>query len=232
MTDSQDRIHELLRLRGKAPVFRDRSEAGAALADLLREQRGSADALLLAIPAGGVPVASAVADALDLPLDLCVVSKITLPWNTEAGYGAVAFDGSYELNRDLLARLPLTEKEVDAGLERTRERVARRVRKLRGERPLPELAGRTAILIDDGLASGFTLRVAAAAMERLGARVEVAVPTAHHEAARRLASAVGALYCPNLRSGSRFAVADAYEAWREVPEEEALDLLRRRGLAP
>ena len=218
-------VIELPELRNRVHVFRDRTEAGEVLARMLEGYRGS-EALVLAVPAGGVPVAAAIARELGLALDVAVVSKITLPWNTEAGYGAVAFDGTVRLNESLLPELGLSEEEVAEGIERTKQKVERRVKALRGERPVPDLTHRTAILVDDGLASGFTMRVAVEALRNAGAReVVVAVPTAHAEAVRRLAGAVEVLYCPNIRGGGRFAVAEAYERWSDVEEEEVERIL-------
>jgi putative phosphoribosyl transferase len=105
-----DHIIELPEWRARVQVFGDRADAGAVLAGMLESLAGS-DALLLAIPAGGVPVAAAIAKQLKLALDVAVVSKITLPWNTEAGYGAVGFDGTVRLNAELLSHLGLTDRK-------------------------------------------------------------------------------------------------------------------------
>ena len=219
------RLYFLPELRGRTRVFRDRTHAGAVLAGMLGELRGTG-ALVLAVPAGGVPVAAELARRLGLPLDVAVVSKITLPWNTEAGYGAVAFDGTIRINEPLVARAGLSARQVEAGIEETLAKVQRRVRSFRGARPPPDLPGRPAVLVDDGLASGFTMATAVAALRKAGAeRLYVAVPTAHEEAAGRLAPGVDAVYVANLRSGPVFAVADAYERWRDVPEDEARKIL-------
>ncbi|MBI2388083.1 MAG: phosphoribosyltransferase [Deltaproteobacteria bacterium] len=216
-------------LRDRLAVFRDRPHAGAVLARLLSAHGLDERARVLAIPAGGVPVAAALADALGLPLDVVVVSKITLPWNTEVGYGAVAFDGSCLLNDALVRHVGLRSDEAEHGVEVTRAKVARRVRLLRGDEPL-DVIGSTVIVVDDGLASGFTLRAALAALRRAGAaHVIVAVPTGPLDGAQRLAREVDALFVANLRSGSSFAVADAYERWSDVSEDEARELLARRG---
>ena len=226
MPDSASRIVELPEMRNRGRVFRDRAQAGAVLAGMLGEFRGT-DALILAIPAGGVPVAAEIAQRLGLPLALAVVSKITLPWNTESGYGAVAFDGTVRLNQDLIAALGLPEVAVQEGIARTKEKVARRVQQLCGDRPLPELTGRTAILVDDGLASGFTMHTAVDALHRLAAsKVIVAVPTGHANAVTRIAAAVDSLYCPNIRQGLSFAVADAYEQWTDVSETEVAGIMQ------
>lgn len=216
-------IHESKTLRDRAPVFRDRRDAGRALAELLGEGFGGS-ARLLAIPAGGVPVAVAIAEVTALPVSAAIVSKVTLPWNAEAGYGAVAFDGSVHLNRRLIAELGLGEDTVRAGVTATREKVARRIRAFP---ELPVLAGAEVVLVDDGLASGFTLRAAVAAVRGSGAtRIAVAVPTGSERAVVELASQVDDVFCANVRCGARFAVADAYECWRDVSEAEAVALLR------
>ena len=221
-----DNIRDLPQLRERTGIFADRAEAGRVLGELLAAQ-GLAEPLLLAIPAGGVPVAAAIAAEQGWPLRAAVVSKVVLPWNSEAGYGAVAWDGRVLLNRELLPRLGLSEGEIEAGIAATREKVARRVRELGGEGEWPGLSGRAAVLVDDGLASGFTMLAAVAALRQAGAgQVVVAVPTAHLEAAQRLAQEVDLLCCANLRSGLSFAVAAAYRAWSDVTEAEALRLLR------
>jgi predicted phosphoribosyltransferase len=153
-------IYERKSLRGAVGIFRDRRHAGELLSELLKEHLQLEGGLVLAVPAGGVPVAVVVAEKLGLPLDVAVVSKITLPWNTEAGYGAVAFDGGVRLNRGLAARVGLSEDEIRQGISRTRQKVERRGECLRGSRPSPELSGQTLILVDDGLASGFTMLAA------------------------------------------------------------------------
>jgi predicted phosphoribosyltransferase len=191
---------------------------------MLEEYRGS-HALVMGIPAGGIAVAVEIARALRLPLDIAVVSKITLPWNSEAGYGAVAFDGTVMLNEELLSRLNLSNQEIQKGIKETGQKVVRRVTMFRGDRPLPDF-NRPVILVDDGLASGFTLRVAIKALRQAGARnVILAVPTAHSEAVQVILKEVEAIYCPNVRSGPSFAVADAYEQWSDVDEQEAIRLL-------
>jgi predicted phosphoribosyltransferase len=217
---------ELPQLRNQTRVFRDRAHAGEVLANMLENFRGG-DALVLAVPAGGAPLAAALAQKLGLPLDVAVVSKITLPWNTEAGYGAVAFDGTVRLNQELIANLALGDSVVANGISATRAKVAERVKRLRQDAPMPELKQRPVIVVDDGLASGYTLAVAVEALRNQGARrVIAAVPTAHADAAQLVAHEVEALYCANVREGRRFAVADAYQDWSDVPEEVAAELLR------
>jgi putative phosphoribosyl transferase len=222
-----ERVHELEALRDRAPVFRDRAHAGEVLAGMLEAYRGS-NAVVLAVPAGGVPVAAQIASRLGLELDVAVVSKILLPWTTEAGFGAVAFDGSVWLDEVRVADFGLRQDEVrrqtDAALAKVRHRVAR----LRGARVLPALEGRAVIVVDDGVAAGSTLRAALAALRRAGANnIAIAVPTAHADALAALAPLADAVYCANVRGTRRYAVADAYEAWHDVDDAEVDALLAR-----
>lgn len=225
MNPDAGRVIELPELRNRGRVFRDRAHAGEVLAGMLAEYRGS-DARVLGVVAGGMPVAAALARSLGLALDVAVVSKITLPWNPEMGYGAVAYDGTVQLNEDMVARMGLGPAEVEKGVARTRERVRDRLQRFRAGRP-PELTGRIAIVVDDGLASGFTLLTAVAAVRHgQPARLLVAVPTGHGESVRRVAGEADALYCANVRTSLAFAVADAYEHWSDVSEDEVRALLR------
>ncbi len=228
MTDpARPELIEQPDLRDRPRVFSGRPEAGAVLAEMLEEYRGT-DAIVLAVPAGGAPVGAAIAERLDLPLDVAVVSKITPAWNSEVGYGAVAFDGSAVMNEELIEAFRLSPSQVRAGRERTEAKVRRRVAALRGGKPMPDLTGRTAVLTDDGLASGFTMLCALEAVEKLGAAERiVAVPTAHEEAIRRVHRRADRLYCANVRSGPRFAVADAYRNWYDLTEREVAEVLSK-----
>ena len=221
-----EKIVEIPDLRDQVRIFRNRDHAGRLVAGMLGKFKGT-DSLILAIPSGGVPVGVAIAEELNLPLEAAVVSKITLPWNTEAGYGAVAFDGTVRINEDLLPHLRLSEQQIAEGVEKTRQKVERRIRKFLGERTFPDLSRKAAILVDDGLASGFTLLVAVAAVRRLGSReIIVAVPTGSADRVRQVAREVDALYCANIREGWGFAVAEAYRRWFDLEEEEAVRLFK------
>lgn len=220
-------IIDLPELREQTHIFRDRTHAGQVLARMLAADDRQAG-IILAVPAGGVPVGIVMAEKTGLDLDVAVVSKITLPWNTEAGYGAVAFDGTVKLNNDLIRRVNLTAEDVKKGIEKTTAKVARRVKKLRGGQPFPNLVNRSAILVDDGLASGFTMRVAVAALRNAGTgRIVVAVPTGHRHSVEMIARDVEALYCANIRGGLSYAVASAYQNWSDVAEEEVVKILEQ-----
>lgn len=218
-------IIDLPELRQRVHVFRDRAHAGKILAEMLAPH-SDPTSMVMAIPAGGVPVALEAAKRLKLELDLMVVSKITLPWNTEAGYGAVAFDGTVRLNHALTRRLGLTQKEIQQGIQETRDIVQRRVLQLRGSSRFPKLEDRKIFLIDDGLASGFTMIVAVEALRTAGAEtIAVAVPTAHLESLKNIETA-DRIFCANIRSGMSFAVAEAYQHWSDVAEKDVIALLK------
>ena len=208
----------------KAP-FHDRAAAGRKLAHMLERYRGS-PALVLAIPSGGVPVAAEIAAMLGLPLDVVPVSKVLLPWTTESGYGAVAFDGSVWIDNAAHARWNLTREQMDKGIAEARAKVERRNFRLRGTRPLPDAKGRPVILVDDGIAAGSTMRTAIAALRKLKpGEIVVAVPTAHESALEAIAKLADHVCCPNIRGGFSFAVADAYEIWRDLSEDEIAAML-------
>ncbi len=220
-------LHELERLRDRLHVFRDRGHAGEVLAGML-EGHVPAAARILAVPAGGVPVGAALAEALRAPLDVAVVSKVTPSRNSEVGYGAVAFDGSVRVDDRRRRQLSVSKAEAEADVARTVARVRRRVELLRpGGEPLVE-HGETAVLVDDGLASGTTMELAVDAVRKAGAaRVVVAVPTGSGLATGRLATIADDLFCANVRTGPFFAVADAYERWSDETEDAVIAILHR-----
>jgi putative phosphoribosyl transferase len=205
-------------LRDRIAVFRDRADAGEVLAELLALE-DDLEPLVLAIPAGGAPVAQVICQRRRWPLSFAVVSKITPSFNSEVGYGAIAFDGTVTIDRNRAEGLGVTDRQIEADLGRTRDKVERRVSAL----GRPEVKGRALVLVDDGLASGTTMRVAVAALRASGARrVVAAVPTAQKDAVGFILPAVDALVCANVRGGWQFAVADAYREWCDVSDAELL----------
>ncbi len=216
-------------LRNRTYVFADRAAAGKRLAEMLQDYKDK-PVRLFAIPAGGVPVAAEIARALNVPLDLVIVRKIQLPWTTEAGFGALDPEGTPLFNEALLSRMPLTPEQIAAQVAKTVANLKEREERLRGGRPYPILSGATTIIVDDGLASGYTMQAAVRFLKRQGAgELIVAVPTALDRTAQALLPRVDLLVCPNLRSGLSFAVAEAYENWYDVEQDEVLELLA--GLA-
>jgi predicted phosphoribosyltransferase len=213
--------------RDREFVFKDRLHAGALLADKLRPLLTDRDARLLAVPAGGVAVGYAVSQKLKISLDVAVVRKIQIPWNTEAGFGAVTWDGRVLLNDLLVAQLGLSTETVDQCISRTRELVRQRAQRFRDNRPFSDLNGKTVILVDDGLASGFTM-LATVESVRTQRPEKVVVPTASAGAIELLAPSVDELVCLNVRRGPIFAVADAYEKWYDLSDDEVLEFLKRK----
>lgn len=221
--DQVDNLVEKSELRNTTNIFYDRKHAAYFLAEMLEEYKGT-DSIVFGIPAGGVPLAAVIASKLDLKLELAIVSKITLPWNTEAGYGAVAFDGTVILNNELVTSIGLVNDEVEEGIERTKNKVRRRYKKLRGEKTFPDVSNKTSILVDDGIASGYTMLAAIKSLKNRGStNIVVAVPTAHLKSIKMVAPLVNRIFCANVRDGDRFAVAAAYKNWADVDEEEISD---------
>jgi predicted phosphoribosyltransferase len=220
-------IHDDPALRDRAPVFRNREEGGEALGKSLRGFPGLENPLVCPIPAGGIPVGIPVSRALGCPLRPLIVRKVQIPWNPEAGFGAVAWNGEVFLNEDLMGRLGLTEEEVEAAIRKARGNIRERLLRFGSGIPFPDPRDHSCIIVDDGLASGYTMTAAAQALKSdKPRRVVVAVPTGSLAAVERIAHLVGEVICLNVRSGYSFAVADAYEEWYDLSEEEALCLLR------
>ncbi len=207
-------------------IYEDREEAGIILA----RELGHVDpekTRIIAIPNGGVLVGAAMAKKLGVPLDIIVIRKIQIPWNTEAGFGSVASDGSIILNHPLLNQLGLSDAEVEAQIEKTRRNVLDRTRLYGAPTSFPHLKGKAAILIDDGLASGVTMEAAVRMVRKYSpTSIVVAVPTASTSAMRRLKGLLDGTVCPDIRGGWTFAVASAYRNWYDVSDAEVLDVLR------
>jgi predicted phosphoribosyltransferase len=225
-------VIESKEMKNRRRVFKDREEAGRVLGRmLLQEDRFAGGVLVLAIPMGGIPVALKVRDALACPLDLVIVRKLQIPGNTEAGFGAMTAEGDIFLNEPLLTRLGLTRDQVDRESARVQRELAERNRRLRSGRPFPDLSGRSVIVVDDGLASGFTMKASVHMVkQRNAARTIVAVPTAPRRSIDRLTGLVDEVYCPNTCDSPVFAVADAYENWYDLSAPEIEEMLA--GLQP
>jgi putative phosphoribosyl transferase len=212
--------------------FADRSDAGRQLAASLRHYRGS-DAVVLGLPRGGVPVAFEVAMALDAELDVLVVRKLGVPGHEELAMGAIASGGLRVLNDDVLSRLNLPSEVVDRTTTVAAGVVAERDRAYRGERPPVALAGRTTLVVDDGVATGATLRVAVDAVRSAAADpVVVAVPVAPPSTCRELGAVADEVVCLHTPS-SFLAVGAWYDDFSETTDDEVRALLaearRRRG---
>jgi len=224
-------IVEELGLRNRVHVFDDRFHAGELLAEKLREYEKRGDVYVLTIPAGGVQVAYVVAERLELPLDVVVTRKLHIPWNREAGFGAVSWDGVILLNEPLVSALGLTKKDVDRCVAEEKEVIRRRLKTFRGDRPFPDLRDKIAIVVDDGLASGFSMLTTLKTLKQKGVReMIVAVPTAPESAINLIRSHADRIFCLNIRTGLVFAVAGAYKVWYDLEDEDVLDILRKGKL--
>ena len=159
--------------RNRIHVFDDRLHAGELLAKKLEEYKGKEDAYVLAIPAGGVQVAFIVSERLKIPLDLAVTRKLHIPWNREVGFGAVSWDGTMFLNEPLIASLGLTRDDIDSCVVEEKEVIRRRMKKFRGDKPFPDLKDIIAIIVDDGLASGFSMLTTLKTIEQMGAKEKI-----------------------------------------------------------
>ena len=213
--------------RDRFQVFDDRSHAGELLAKWLKQYQDREDAIILAIPAGGVPVAVQVSKKLNIPWDLAVTTKLHIPWNREAGFGAISWDGTVILNKPLVDSLGLTSGEIERCVEEEKKVVQRRLEEFRGNMPFPDLEGKVVIVVDDGLASGFSMLVTAKTLRDKAGAVVVAVPTAPVSAIELISSYVDRIVCLNVRSCPVFAVADAYKVWYDLTDNAVIDILRR-----
>jgi putative phosphoribosyl transferase len=211
--------------------FRDRTDAGRRLAAALSSYAGRSDLLVLALPRGGVPIGYEVARALRAPLDVILVRKLGVPGHEELAMGAIASGGVRIVSQDVVASLGIPDWVIAAAAASEEHELARRAHAYRDELPSPPIAGRTVLLVDDGLATGSTMRAAAAAVRSQGpSRVVVAVPTAPGETCRSLRDEVDEVVC--LSSPEPFvSVGGSYENFSQTTDEEVRALLERAATA-
>ena len=217
-------------LRERLHVFRDRYHAGKLLADMLKKHISLEDSVLLAIPAGGIPVGYEISRILDLPMDLVIVRKLQIPWDPEAGFGAISSDGEIVLNERLVDYLGLSEEVIEEVVRKTLRIIRDRFKKFRMFKPVMNVRDKTVILVDDGLASGYTMLAAIRSIKKKSPkRIIVAVPTASTAAVEFVSREVNKILCLNVRSSRIFAVADAYRKWRDLADDEVVEILRKIG---
>lgn len=209
------------------PNFPHRAAAGEALANQLDADNYS-NPIIVAIPNGGVPVAVPLAERLDLPIDLCLVAKIPLPWRREAGVGALAADGTLRLNRELIHVLALQDEAVNQAVEEARHILERRQRSLGPFAHLSDLRGKTAIVVDDGMATGYSALTAVEFIRRFEPdRVVVAAPVSSHHALEALAEAAVEAVVLTSGDGPFFDVATYYGNFEELADDQVLRLIKR-----
>lgn len=222
------RLHEIRELRNRQHVFKDRNHAGKVLGTMLSSEYGKAkDLLVLGIPSGGIPVALELRDSLDCPMDLLLVRKLQIPGNPEAGFGAMTMDGTVFLNEPLLAELRLSREQIEEQKRKVKGELERRNGLFRKGKPFPGLDNTSVILVDDGLASGYTMTASIHEVKRKNAaRTIVAVPTAPMSSIHRIEDMVDEIFCANIREGPFFAVAGAYEDWYDLDHDQVMRLIQ------
>jgi putative phosphoribosyl transferase len=209
------------------PRFRDRFEAGRRLATALKHYAGRPNLLVLALPRGGVPVAFEVARALHAPLDVMLVRKLGVPGHKELAMGAIASGGIRVISNDVVRALGLPDRAIATVAAQEEQELKRRERLYRGDRSPPQVSGKTVILVDDGLATGSTMRAAIAALKAQGPeRLVVAVPVAAPETCEAMRSEVDEVVCA-LAPEPFLAVGQWYQDFSQITDEEVRELLRR-----
>lgn len=208
-------------------MFRDRSHAGRVLAGVLARYAGRPDVVVLALPRGGVPVGAEVARGLGAPLDVFLVRKLGVPGREELAMGAVAAGGILVVNEEVVRRLDIPAAVIDEVAAEEQQELDRRAEAYRGGRPAPDLQGKTVILVDDGLATGSTMRAAVAAVRRLGpASVVVAVPLGALETCSEFRAVADDVVCA-VTPEPFFAVGSWYQDFAQTTDEEVRELLAR-----
>ncbi len=212
-------------------MFRDRKQAGIALANLL-EPLASENLSILAIPNGGTPVAFQIYKEFhkknpNVEFNLLIVRKIPIPDNTEAGFGAVTSDGTIILNKPLVAQIGLTNDQIQKLAIKVIDEIHARLQKYGIHTQKFELINKVVILVDDGLASGYTMIAAIQSVKKFNPKkIIVAVPTAPRSSVERITPLVDNLICPNIRDTLFFAVADAYQNWYDLDVNEVREILK------
>jgi predicted phosphoribosyltransferase len=210
-------------------IFRDRTEAGRVLAERLAAYAGQPDVIVLALPRGGVPVGYEVARALHAPLDVFIVRKLGVPGHEELAMGAVATGGVRVLNDQVVRALGIPSHVVDAVARWEEQELRRREQVYRGDRPPPDVRGKTVILVDDGLATGSTMLAAVRALRQQSpARIVVAVPIASRDTCEVLKTEVDDVVCA-VTPEPFYAVGMWYQDFTQTTDEEVRELLAQAG---
>ncbi len=210
--------------------FRDRKEAGEILAGYLKGYANQPQVIALALPRGGVPVAYEVANTLSIPLDLFIVRKLGVPGHEELAMGAIASGNTVFFNDSLIKQLQLQPSAIDAVLHSEQKELIRREQLYRGNRPFPKLLGKDVILIDDGIATGATMRAAVKALHKHKPdTLIIAVPVAAQETCRELAKIVDKLICP-IQPKNFGAVGLWYDFFPQTSDSEVIELVEKANL--
>lgn len=210
--------------------FKTREEAGKHLAEsFIQNHLGTQNPIVYGVPRGGIPVAYPLAERLKAPLEAVVLRKLPIPKNPEAGFGAVTLDKRVILNKAMLTHLNLSKAEIDEIVDQVHQEVLRRQEAYDQSKTPPKLKGRTAIVVDDGLASGFTMLAAVTYLKAQNPdHVYVAVPVAHEQAFNKVSAETDEVICLYVSEHHPFAVASFYDAFPEMTDDEVKDYLNKR----
>ena len=212
--------------------FRDRRDAGRRLAAELREYAGRPDVIVLALPRGGVPVGFEISTALHVPLDVFVVRKLGLPWHEELAMGALASGGVRVLDEDLIRAAGVTAEDIERVTSSEQIELERREKRYRGDRSFPGVTGKTVILVDDGLATGSTMRAGVAALRKENpARIIVAVPVAAPATCKSFKDIADDIVCAETPEPF-IAVGLWYEDFSQTSDDEVHELLEHSRHEP
>ena len=218
-------IIEEYELRNKLFVFRNRKHAGKVLAEMLSKYNIK-NAIVLAIPSGGVPIGYEISKALKIPFGLAIVKKIPIPHNPEAGYGAVAWNGEITLNKSLVKYLGLADEEIKEDIKNIKALIRKRIEKFGFDFFTLRIKDKSVIIVDDGLASGITMLTTIKAIKRYSPeKIIVAIPTASKGSLRMISPHADEIYCLNIRESYPFAVAEAYQEWHDLTDDEVVETL-------
>jgi putative phosphoribosyl transferase len=212
-------------------AFADRAEAGRKLAQFLHLKPDN-NAIVLALPRGGIPVGAALAQVLDCPLEPVFVRKLAIPFSPEAGFGAVALDGTVVLNDALVKDLRLPRAVIDSVVRDTRDEIQRRAASYAAESEATDVAGRDVYVVDDGLASGYTALAAERMIRRSDpSSLTLAVPTSPADTLDVVAPWYDATWCMIVQTQTPFAVASFYEDFHDLSDDEVREILVERRTA-
>ena len=208
-------------------IYKDRRDAGRKLAEELAHYRDKPDIVVLGLPRGGVPVACEIAVVLHCPLDILIVRKIGVPGNPELAAGAICETGTVVFNNDIIKIYGVSKEYLEWETTRQKREIVRRINLYRGGKGISSLAGKTVILVDDGVATGATIKAAISSLanERI-ARLVVALPVASQEAEQELETMVDELVCPQAPAGF-MAVGNYYYDFTQVEDEEVITMLKQ-----
>ncbi|MFX1353124.1 MAG: phosphoribosyltransferase [Promethearchaeota archaeon] len=225
----------------KSQKYENRYQAGQILADYILSKNEklkiilenySSQCFCFAIPNGGVPVAEGFCNRLNIYYDIVIVRKIKIPYNTEAGFGSITTDGTTFLNDALLSSLNLSQSQIGNSIKITKSEINERLKFYKKDSELQKkyreiIENKNIFLMDDGLASGFTMLAAIHMMKKYDpTRIYVVVPTAPRHTVMRIEKESDEIFCPNIKNTMWFAVADAYQNWYDIPESEVIEILR------